>query len=144
MIRVSLYKKINQPHEILFGKIINLADYNKWMSRRGFFRKTVKVSPGDPKKGTIFYDYTIFGKFKGEIKECKYPEFISFRQTLKFLGFKLMESRPSWELKETSSGTLIHHFSEFQLYGLSKVLYPIAQKMAIAERTRVLNGLIAS
>lgn len=141
LIKVYIEEKINRQKDQVFQYLTDLKGYNEWLPKKGFFRGTKQISTGMPKKGTEFFDYTIFGRFKGEITEFEPPVKIAFSQRLKIFGVLLMESRPEYELQTTKNGTKVLHKGEAELFGLAKLYYPRAEKLAERERRRTVRGL---
>lgn len=141
VIKVYIEEKIMRPKDQVFQYLADLNGYNNWLAKKGVFRGTKQISTGIPKKGTEFFDYTILGRFKGEITEFEPPVKIAFRQKFKIFGVLLMESRPSYELQSINNGTKILHFGEAELFGIAKLYYPRAKKLAVRERGRTVRGL---
>ena len=144
IIKVYIEEKINRPKDQVFQYLADLNGYNDWLPKKGFFRGTKQTSTGIIKKGTAFFDYTIFGRFTGEVTEFEPPVKIAFSQRLKIFGILLMESRPAYELQSTKNGTKVLHSGEAELFGLAKLYYPRAKKLAERERRRTVNGLKAA
>jgi len=141
MIRIELDATINYPIEKVFDKLTDLPGYNTWMPKDGLFIRSKKNSEGPVGEGTTFTDKVRRGKAVGEIVEYKRPNRVKFRQTVYFLGMKMMESRPGYGLESINGNTKLHHVAEGHLYGIFKVLEPVIRIIAQKERERTVNAL---
>lgn len=141
MIHIELETTINKPVEAVFDRLADIPGYNDWMSKSGLFRESEQTSEGPPGEGTTFTDRVRRGKSVGEISDFRRPDRIAFRQTVYYLGMKLMESRPEYILEKRNGKTRVRHIAEGELYGLFGYLEAIVKKIALAERKRTLNAL---
>jgi uncharacterized protein YndB with AHSA1/START domain len=141
MIRIEMDTFIKRPVGDVFDRLVNLADYSKWMSKKGVFIKNWQTSEGPVGAGTTFADRGRMGTFYGEITDFRRPTRVAFREQLHWLGMLVMESRPVYELVSTADGAKVHFVSEGQLYGIFKMMYPMAAAMGRGERRRTLDAL---
>jgi hypothetical protein len=81
------------------------------------------------------------GTFRGQITDYQPPFRIGFRETLRLLGSDLMEARPSYLLEADRDMTVVHHIAEGELFGLMRLMKPMAALLARSERTRTVNSL---
>jgi hypothetical protein len=81
------------------------------------------------------------GTFSGQIADYESPSRIGFRETLRWFGSDVMEARPAYRLEADRDSTIVHHVAEGELFGLMRLMKPIAALMARSERTRTLKSL---
>jgi hypothetical protein len=81
------------------------------------------------------------GTFHGQITAYQPPSRIGFRETLRWFGSDLMEARPEYFLEADQGRTIVHHVAEGGLFGLMRVMKPIAALLARSERTRTVESL---
>ena len=109
MIRVELNTVVARPIEDVFGRLTHLSDYSRWMPKLGMFGRCEQTSEDPVGIGTTYYDSTRMGTFRGEIVEFRAPTRVAFRESLRWLGVKVMEARPAYELVATKTGTEVRH-----------------------------------
>ena len=141
MVRVDLDTVVAQPIEDVFAQLTDLAGYSRWMPRRDLFIHTDVTSEGPMGVGTTYYDRTWMGTFRGEVVEFRAPTSIEFRETLRWLGMRVMEARPTYELVATEAGTEVHHVGEGEFYGIFRLMNPVGAWMARGERKRTVRAL---
>ena len=81
------------------------------------------------------------GTFRGQITDYQPPSRIGFRETLRFFGSDLMEARPEYFLEADRDRTIVHHVAEGELFGLMRLMKPVAALLARSERTRTVESL---
>jgi len=81
------------------------------------------------------------GTFRGRITVYQPPERIGFRETLRWFGSDMMEARPEYLLEADRGGTIVHHIAEGELFGLMRLMKPVAALLARSERTRTVESL---
>jgi hypothetical protein len=81
------------------------------------------------------------GTFRGQITDYQPPSRIAFRETLRWFGFELMEARPEYFLAVDRDRTIVHHVAEGELFGLMRLMKPMAALLARSERTRTVKSL---
>jgi uncharacterized protein YndB with AHSA1/START domain len=119
MIRVEMNTVVARPIEESFGRLTDLSDYSRWRPKLGIFIRCGQTSEGLVGEGTTYYDRGRRGTFRGEIVEFRPPTRVAFRESLRWLGVKVMEARPAYELVRTQTGTEVRHTAEGQpLWGL--------------------------
>ena len=111
------------------------------MRRTGMFRRSGQTSDGPVGPGTAYLDATRIGTFRGQITDYQPPSRIAFRETLRWFGFELMEARPEYFLEADRDGTIVHHVAEGDLFGLMRLMKPVAALLARSERTRTVTSL---
>ena len=96
----------------------------------------------DPRgPGTVYVDATRMGTFRGQITGYQPPSRIAFRETLRWFDSDLMEARPEYLLEADRDRTIVHHRAEGELFGLMRLMKPVAALLARSERTRTVKSL---
>lgn len=140
-VRYETRTTIDRPIDEVFARLANLDGYRTWMHRTGLFRRTGQTSDGPRGQGTAYFDATRMGTFRGQITDYQPPSQIGFRETLRWFGSDLMEARPEYLLEADRDRTIVHHIAEGELFGLMRLLKPVAALLARSERTRTLTSL---
>jgi uncharacterized protein YndB with AHSA1/START domain len=135
---------IDKPIADVFARLADLNGYGTWMHRTGLFRRSRQTSDGPLGAGTAYYDATRMGTFRGQITEYQPPSRIGFRETLRWFGSDLMEARPEYLLEADDDKTIVHHVAEGELFGVMRLMKPIAALLARSERTRTVKSLTRS
>ena len=128
MIKVELNTVVARPIEDVFGRLIDLSDYSRWMPKLGIFVRCGKTSEGPVGIGTTYYDRGRMVTFRGEIVEFHAPTRVAFRESLRWLGVNVMEARPAYDLVPTQTGTEVRHTAEGQLetgYGRQSLRFDV-------------------
>jgi hypothetical protein len=81
------------------------------------------------------------GTFRGEVTDYEPPVRIGFREALHWLGVELMEARPTFILEADRDKTIVHHLAEGELFGIMRLMKPVAALMAKSERARTIESL---
>jgi uncharacterized protein YndB with AHSA1/START domain len=132
---------IDRPIGEVFARLANLNAYGTWMHRTGLFRRTGQTSDGPLGAGTAYFDATRMGTFRGEVTDYQPPSRIGFRETLRLFGSELMEARPEFSLEAKGDRTIVHHVAEGDLFGVMRLMKPVAALMAKVERSRTIESL---
>jgi len=140
-VRYATRTTIDRPIVDVFERLADLDGYGTWMHRTGLFRRSGQSSDGRRGPGTAYFDATRMGTFRGQITDYQPPFRIGFRETLRLLGSDLMEARPNYLLEADRDMTVVHHIAEGELFGLMRLMKPIAALLARSERTRTVNSL---
>jgi uncharacterized protein YndB with AHSA1/START domain len=143
-IRYETRTTIDRPIGDVFGRLADLEGYGGWMRRTGLFRRSGQTSRGPLGRGTAYFDATRMGTFCGEVTDFEPPGRIGFRETLRWFGSDLMEARPNYILEADRDKTVVHHVAEGELFGVMRLLKPLAALMARSERARTVNSLSRS
>jgi uncharacterized protein YndB with AHSA1/START domain len=125
----------------VFARLADLGRYGTWMHRTGLFRRSGQTSDGPVSEGTTYFDATRMGTFRGEVTDFKPPSRIGFRETLRWFGSDLMEARPEYLLEADQETTIVHHVAEGELFGLMRLMKPVAALLARSERARTVTSL---
>lgn len=140
-VRYETQTTVDRPIGDVFARLADLDGYRTWMHRTGLFRRAGQISDGAPGPGTGYFDATRMGTFRGQITDFQSPSRIGFRETLRLFGADLMEARPRYVLEADRDRTVVHHTAEGELFGLMRLMKPIAALLARSERTRTLKSL---
>jgi hypothetical protein len=81
------------------------------------------------------------GTFRGQVVDYQPPSRIGFRETLRWFGSDLMEARPRYLLETDRDRTIVHHVAEGDLFGVMRVMKPVAAVLARSERSRTVRSL---
>ena len=140
-VRYETRTTIDRPISDVFTRLADLDGYRTWMRRTGLFRRCGKISDGPLGLGTAYFDATRMGTFRGEVTAYEPPERIGFRETLRWFGSELMEARPEFVLEADQDTTIVHHVAEGELFGLMRLIRPVAALLARSERARTVEAL---
>jgi uncharacterized protein YndB with AHSA1/START domain len=140
-VRYESRTTIDRPVGDVFARLADLDGYGTWMHRTGLFRRSVQSSDGPRSPGTAYFDATRMGTFRGQITNYQPPLQIGFRETLRWFGSDLMEARPEHRLEADGDRTIVHHIAEGELFGVMRLMKPVAALLARSERTRTVKSL---
>jgi uncharacterized protein YndB with AHSA1/START domain len=140
-VRYETRTTIDRPISDVFALLADLDGYKTWMPRTGLFRRSGQTSDGPLGPGTTYFDATRMGTFRGEVTDYEPSARIGFRETLTWFGSRLMEARPSYALEADRDTTIVHHVAEGELFGVMRLMKPIAARLARSERTRTVESL---
>ena len=132
---------IDRPISDVFARLADLDGYRTWMRRTGLFRRSGQTSGGPIGLGTAYFDATRMGTFRGEVTNYEPPARIGFRETLRWFGSDLMEARPEYILEADQDKTIVHHIAEGELFGMMRLMKPVAALLARSERARTVESL---
>ena len=140
-VRYETRTTIHRPISDVFTRLADLDGYRTWMPRTGLFRRSGQTSDGPLGPGTAYFDATRMGTFRGEVTAYEPPSRIGFRETLRWFGSDLMEARPEYTLEADQDKTIVHHVAEGELFGMMRVMKPVAALLARSERSRTVGSL---
>jgi uncharacterized protein YndB with AHSA1/START domain len=140
-VRYEARTTIDRPISEVFARLADLDGYGKWMRRTGLFRRSGQTSGGPLGLGTAYFDATRMGTFHGEVTDYEPPARIGFRETLRLFGSDLMEARPDYVLEADQDRTIVRHVAEGELFGVMRLMKPVAAVLARSERARTLESL---
>jgi uncharacterized protein YndB with AHSA1/START domain len=140
-VRYETRTTIDRPIGAVFARLADLDGYRTWMRRTGLFRRSGQTSDGPVGLGTAYFDATRMGTFRGEVTEFEPPARIGFRETLRWFGSALMEARPEFILEADRDTTIVHHVAEGELFGVMRLMKPVAALLAKSERARTVESL---
>src|SRR5436190_2742409 len=140
-VRYQTRTTIDRPIGDVFARLADLDGYMTWMRRTGLFRRSGQTSDGPLGMGTAYFDSTRMGTFRGEVTDYQPPARIGFRETLRWFGSDVMEARPGYFLEADRERTIVHHVAEGELFGLMRLMKPVAALLARSERGRTLGSL---
>jgi uncharacterized protein YndB with AHSA1/START domain len=140
-VRYEARTRIERPIGDVFARLADLDGYGTWMHRTGLFRRCGQASDGPLGPKTAYFDASRMGTFRGEVTDYQPPSRIGFRETLRWFRSDLMEARPEYFLEADRDGTIVHHVAEGELFGLMRLMKPVAALLARSERARTLESL---
>lgn len=140
-IRYETHTTIDRPIDDVFARLADINGYKAWMHRTGLFRRSGQTSNGPVGSGTTYFDATRMGTFRGQIADYQLPSRIGFRETLRLFSSDLMEARPRYVLEAVGDKTIVHHVAEGELFGLMRLMKPVAALLARSERARTVKSL---
>ena len=140
-VRYETHTTIDRPISDVFARLADVDGYRTWMRRTGLFRRSGQTSDGPPGLGAAYFDATRMGTFHGEVTDYEPPARIGFRETLRWFGSDLMEARPEYLLEADRDKTIVHHVAEGELFGMMRLMKPIAAWLARSERSRTVESL---
>jgi len=140
-VRYETRTTVDRPISDVFARLVDLDGYRTWMRRTGLFRRAGKTSDGPVARGTAYFDATRMGTFHGEVTEYEPPTRIGFRETLRWFGTDLMQARPRFALEADGGKTNVHHVADGELFGIMRLMKPVAAVLARSERTRTIEAL---
>ena len=140
-VRYQTRTTIDRPISDVFERLADLDGYRTWMRRTGLFRRTGQTSDGPVGQGTAYFDATRMGTFRGEVTDYQPPARIGFREALRWFGSDLMEARPAYTLEADQGKTIVHHVAEGELFGMMRLMKPVAALLARSERARTVESL---
>jgi uncharacterized protein YndB with AHSA1/START domain len=143
-VRYEVRTTIDRPIGDVFARLADLDGYRTWMRRTGLFRRSGRTSDAPLGLGSAYFDATRMGTFRGEVTEYEPPTRIAFRETLHWFGSDLMEARPAYTLEADGDKTIVHHVAVGELFGVMRLMKPVAALMARGERTRTVEALTRS
>jgi uncharacterized protein YndB with AHSA1/START domain len=139
-VRYETRTTIDRPISDVFERLADLNDYRTWM-RTGLFRRSGQTTDGPLGRGTAYFDATRMGTFRGEVTDYESPARIGFRETLRWFGSDLMEARPNYTLEADRDKTIVHQVAEGELFGVMRLMKPVAVLLARSERARTVESL---
>ena len=140
-VRYEACTTIDRPIGDVVARLADVNGYGTWMRRTGMFRRSGQTSDGPLGPGTTYLDATRMGTFRGQITDYQPASRIGFRETLRWFGSDLMEARPEYFLETDGDRTIVHHIAEGELFGLMRLMKPVAALLARSERTRTVEAL---
>jgi uncharacterized protein YndB with AHSA1/START domain len=140
-VRFETHTTIDRPVGDVFARLAELGGYRTWMHRTGLFRRSGPTSDGPQGAGTAYFDATRIGTFRGRVTDYQPPSRLGFGETLRWFGAEVMEARPEFHLEADGDRTIVHHVAEGELFGLMRLMKPVAALLARSERTRTVESL---
>jgi uncharacterized protein YndB with AHSA1/START domain len=144
---LHLERMVKAPIEAVFDKLADIESINEWQPHKGSIRRgSRKTSDGPVGLGTTYEDRTLFGKAPGEVATFEQPTRLVYHwwQDAPW-GSRLAEGWPGYTLEAVSAQeTLVRHDARLRTYGLYGPATPVMRRIALRERTAVLDALEAS
>lgn len=140
-VRVEEDVVINRPIEDVFARLADVSHYSDWMSHRGVFKESKQCSEGPLGPGTPYIDKGRMGTWRGNVVEFEPPKHILFKEQSRMFGRPMAEASMRYDLEQTPEGTLVHHVGESRLFGVFRIMQPMAGMIARGERRRTVESL---
>ena len=140
----ELHRTIKAPAGEVFARLADVEGHNQWMPRKGsILRQTAKTSAGPTEVGTTYEDSTAFGKTPGEVVEFEPGRRLVYHWWDRTAsGRTKMEGWPGYTLEAAGDGeTLVSHDARIRTHGIYVVATPVLKRIALRERTAVLDAL---
>jgi uncharacterized protein YndB with AHSA1/START domain len=144
---LHLERTVRAPIEAVFDRLADIESINEWQPHRGSIRRgSRKTSPGPVGAGTTYEDATLFGKAPGEVETFEQPTRLVYHWAQKApWGSMLAEGWPGYTLEAVGpQETLVRHDARLRTYGIYGPATPVMKRIALRERTAVLDALAAS
>ena len=144
---LHLERMVKAPITAVFERLADIEGINEWQPHKGSIRrKSVQTSPGPVGLGTTYEDSTLFGKAPGEVVTFERPQRLVYHWWQKApWGATLAEGWPGYTLESVGEReTLVRHDATLQTYGIYGPATPVMKRIALRERTAVLDALEAS
>lgn len=142
MIRIEVRRTIVSPIDVVFDRLADVSRYRDWMPPGSLYRDSRWSGPRRlVGPGAQFEERSVFGRLDGRVSEYDPPTRLAFHQTRSWRGRRIFESRPSYTLASTASGTSIVHVAEGGFVGLLGIMDPLFRWLARRERIRTVDAL---
>ena len=144
---LHLERMIKAPITAVFERLSDIESINEWQPHKGSIRRrSRKTSDGPVGLGTTYEDSTLFGKAPGEVSAFERPHELVYHWRQKApWGATLAEGWPGYTLESVGDNeTLVRHHVRLRTYGIYGPATPVMRRIAIRERTAVLDALEAS
>jgi uncharacterized protein YndB with AHSA1/START domain len=146
-VEFELRRTVSAPVEDVFARLADVEGHNEWMPGKGsILRGTRQTSSGPPGLGTTYEDRTTFGTTPGEIVEFDPPRrLVHHWWDSTASGRVKVEGWPGYTLEPLDEGhTLVRHDARLRTYGSYRLATPVLKRIAVRERTAVLDKLARS
>ena len=147
VVEFELERTIDAPIDDVFARLADIDGHNEWMPSKGsILRSTKQTSSGAPSVGTTFVDDTAYGTTPGEIVGFEPPHRLVYHWWDKTGSGKLkIEGWPEYRLESADGGTTrVRHLAKLQTYGIYRFATPVLRRIALKERTCILDALETS
>ena len=141
---LHLERMVRAPIDAVFDRLADIESINEWQPHRGsILRGSRKTSDGPVGVGTTYEDSTLFGKAPGEVETFEQPTRLVYHWRQKApWGSLLAEGWPGYTLESVGEGaTLVRHDARLRTYGIYGPAIPVMKRIALRERTAVLDAL---
>ncbi|MDR7254701.1 uncharacterized protein YndB with AHSA1/START domain [Nocardioides sp. BE266] len=144
---LELTRTIRAPIADVFDRLADVEGHDAWMPHKGSIRRASRqTSSGPTGVGTTYEDSTLFGKAPGEVVTFDRPERLVYHWWQKApWGAVLAEGWPGYTLEAVGEReTLVRHHARLRTYGIYGPATAVMKRIALRERTVVLDALEAS
>lgn len=147
VVEFEIERTINAPVDQVFARLSDIEGHNEWMPKKGSIRRhTRQTSSGVPALGTTYVDQTVLGATPGEVVEFDAPHRLTYHWwNASRSGRVEAEGWPSYSLEATGeNSTRLRHQATMHTHGLYRLATPILRRIALRERTTIMDALKAS
>ena len=144
VIEFELVRTVDAQIGEVFERLAQIDGYRDWMPKRGsLLRHTKQTSPGPVGVGTTYVDQMSVGTSPGEVIEFDNPTTLVFHWWDASSGGKVkVEGWPGYRLEASGPRTtIVHHHARMAAYGIHRLMTPLYRRMALRERTVVIEAL---
>ena len=141
---LNLERLVKAPINAVFERLADIESINEWQPHKGSIRRGSRVTSSGPVGlGTTYEDSTLFGKAPGEVSVFDRPTLLEYHWWQKApWGSMLAEGWPGYTLEPVGeSETLVRHHARLRTYGVYGPATPVMKRIAVRERTAVLDAL---
>lgn len=147
VIEFELVRTVDAPVGEVFDRLADIGGYGDWMPKRGsLLRHTQQTSPGPVGLGTTYVDEMSVETSPGEVVEFERPTTLVFHWwDASSRGKVKVEGWPGYRLEASGPRTtVVHHHARMAAYGMQRLAMPLYRRLALRERTVVIEALQAS
>ena len=143
MIELHFEKSIRASAERVFGLLVELREYDRWLPRSAAFRGTSQISDGPIREGTTYLEDSPSGVRRGRVTRLLRPTQLDFEQPMHLkprilgqIGIRLFHT-----LTPTTDGVHVLRRLELSPRGPMRAVMPLVVRAFRAENQRMLEIL---
>ena len=145
MIEIQYETEIHCPAEKIFDVIVNLRDYDRWLTTSKSFRGTTEISSDPVTLGTTYIESEPTGVRHGTVTEFQPPTQVTFHQPMSmkphFLG--IIDIHLRYTLTPTAALTHVRRVCTLTIHWPLKLAQPLIVRQFRTENGRTLLALKA-
>ena len=132
--------------EQVWSRLADLRSYDEWLPRSGAFKGTGEISPGPIAVGTTYVERDPTGVRNGRVTELSKPTGLAFSQphTMKPAALGTIGIEARYDLTQQGDRVRVRRSVEFTPQGPVKLVFPLVERMLVAENKRIMAALEAS
>ncbi len=137
---------INQPIEVVFQLITDLAHYDQWLPSSTLFNAVTTVSENPIRLGTTYVDKGRSSKLIGKVTEFQPPTRVAFREGthVKLLVLEVgLDIQIQYALNAIDGSTEVTRTHTLSTAGMLKLLQPVIIRPIWKENERILQMMKA-
>ena len=140
-VRYETHTTIDRPAGEVFARLADLDGYRTWMHRTGLFRRSGQTSDGPRGPGTAYFDATRMGTFRGRGNRLRAEVADRIPRDPSVVRPRADGGAAGVPPRGGPDKTIVHHIAEGELFGMMRLMKPVAALMARSERTRTVKSL---